>query len=124
VHEASVPSALKSNRGLIPGGGLYEWQRIGNSKQPYCFEVNEGEVLAFAGIWDRWNNARGNAVETCSILTTTAQHCNHSGPRPYAVILDLDSYDLWLDPGVGNVGFRFGTIETLQCSDDAVLSRK
>jgi len=115
--------ALKSRRCLIPADAFYEWQRIGKSKQPYCFEVNEGELFAFAGIWDRWKNARGNAVENCSILTTTPNTVTAAVHDLMPVILDLDSYDLWLDP-VSGCGFRFGTVETPQCSDDAVLSRK
>jgi putative SOS response-associated peptidase YedK len=26
----------------------------GQTKQPYCFEVNEGALFVFAGIRDRW----------------------------------------------------------------------
>ena len=49
--------ALKSRRCLIPADGFYEWKRDGKTKQPYCFEINEGELFAFAGIWDRWKDA-------------------------------------------------------------------
>src|SRR5436305_6616348 len=63
---------LKFRRCLIPADGFYEWQRTGKAKQPYCFEVNGGELFAFAGIWDRWKETSGSTVETCSILTTTA----------------------------------------------------
>jgi putative SOS response-associated peptidase YedK len=63
--------ALKFRRCLIPADAFYGWQRMRKSKQPYCFEVNEGELFAFAGIWDRWKNTSGTTVETCSILTTT-----------------------------------------------------
>ena len=34
--------AMKSRRCLIPADGFYEWMRTGRAKQPYCFEVNEG----------------------------------------------------------------------------------
>jgi hypothetical protein len=27
-----------------------EWERSGKTKQPYCFEVGEGELFAFAGL--------------------------------------------------------------------------
>src|SRR5579863_6082614 len=40
--------ALKLRRCLIPADGFYEWQRAGKAKQPYCFEVNDGELFAFA----------------------------------------------------------------------------
>jgi putative SOS response-associated peptidase YedK len=63
--------ALKSRRCLIPADGFYEWQRTGKAKQPYCFEVNEGALFAFAELWDRWRDSSGKAVETCSILTAT-----------------------------------------------------
>jgi hypothetical protein len=29
---------------------FYEWAKTANSKQPYCFEVNNGELFAFAGL--------------------------------------------------------------------------
>ena len=45
--------AIKSRRCLVPADGFYEWSRIGKTKQPYCFEVNEGELFAFAGLWER-----------------------------------------------------------------------
>jgi putative SOS response-associated peptidase YedK len=58
--------ALKARRCLIPADGFYEWMRTGRTKQPYCFEVNDGELFAFAGLWDRWKDASGNWVKTCS----------------------------------------------------------
>ena len=63
--------ALKSRRCLIPADGFYEWAKSGKAKQPYCFEVNDGQLFAFAGLWDRWKDASGKWLETCSILTTT-----------------------------------------------------
>jgi len=41
---------------VIPADGFYEWQKTGKAKQPYCFEVKDGELFAFAGIWDRWKD--------------------------------------------------------------------
>ena len=66
--------ALKSRRCLIPADGFYEWMRTGKAKQPYCFEVNEGELFAFAGIWDRWKDPHHGWIKTCSILTTTRRY--------------------------------------------------
>src|ERR1700756_2153011 len=45
--------AMKSRRCLIPADGFYEWKKKAGSKQPFCFEVNNGELFALAGIWDR-----------------------------------------------------------------------
>lgn len=49
----SFREPFKSQRCLIPADGFYEWRREGKSKQLYCFEVNDGELFAFAGLWDR-----------------------------------------------------------------------
>jgi putative SOS response-associated peptidase YedK len=94
--------ALKSRRCLIPADGFYEWKRDGKTKQPYCFEVNKGQLFAFAGLWDRWKDQSGNWIKTCSILTTTANPVTATVHDRMPVILDPDNYDLWLDPGMQN----------------------
>jgi putative SOS response-associated peptidase YedK len=95
--------ALKSRRCLIPADGFYEWARTGKAKQPYCFEVNQGQLFAFAGIWDCWKNGNGESMETCSILTTTPNAVTTAVHDRMPVILEPDSYDLWLDPAMQNV---------------------
>jgi putative SOS response-associated peptidase YedK len=95
--------AMKSRRCLIPADGFYEWMRTGKAKQPYCFEVHEGELFAFAGIWDRWKDPSGQWVTSCSILTTTPNAVTSAVHDRMPVILDPDSYDLWLDPGTKDV---------------------
>ena len=90
--------SLESRRCLIPADGFYEWQRNGKTRQPYCFEVGDGELFAFAGLWDRWKNASGNVIETCSILTTTPNAVTSAVHDRMPAILRSDSYDLWLDP--------------------------
>jgi putative SOS response-associated peptidase YedK len=95
--------ALKLRRCLIPADGFYEWKRTATSKQPYCFEVSEGELFAFAGLWEGWKDASGNWLRTCSILTTTPNAVTSPIHDRMPVILASDSYDLWLDPGMQNV---------------------
>jgi putative SOS response-associated peptidase YedK len=94
---------LKFRRCLIPADGFYEWARKGTSKQSYCFEVNNGELFAFAGLWDGWKDASGNWIKTCSILTTTPNAVTSAIHDRMPVILDANDYDLWLDPGMQNV---------------------
>jgi len=99
--------ALKSRRCLIPADGFYEWKKIGKKigkgKQPYCCEVNEGELFAFAGIWDRWKDPSDQWIKSCSILTTTPNAVTSAVHDRMPVILDPDGYDLWLDPGMKDV---------------------
>src|SRR5580692_9142740 len=81
VHDSSVYGNLsrvswKLSRTVLRGGtsrkvGPPLDQNVGKAKQPYCFEVNRGELFAFAGLWETWNDPSGKPLETCSILTTT-----------------------------------------------------
>ena len=95
--------ALKSRRCLIPADGFYEWMRAGKTKQPYCFEVDKGELFAFAGLWERWKDPNGNWIKSCSILTTTPNAVTAPFHDRMPVILNPDNYDLWLDPGFTDV---------------------
>jgi putative SOS response-associated peptidase YedK len=66
--------------------------------------VNEGDLFAFARIWERWKDPSGKAVETCSILTTTPNAVTAAIHDRMPVILDHDGYDPWLDPGMKDAG--------------------
>jgi putative SOS response-associated peptidase YedK len=94
---------LKFRRCLIPADGFYEWRKTGTAKQPYCFEVSDGELFAFAGLWDGWKDSSGQWIKTCSILTTTPNAVTSVVHNRMPVILEPDSYDLWLDPGMQNL---------------------
>jgi putative SOS response-associated peptidase YedK len=83
--------------------GFMSGKRMGKAKQPYCFEVNEEELFAFAGIWDRRRDSGGHPLETCSILTTTPNAMTSAVHDRMPVILHPDNYDLWLDPGLSDV---------------------
>jgi putative SOS response-associated peptidase YedK len=111
--------ALKSRRCLIPADGFYEWKRDGKTKQPYCFEVNQGQLFAFAGVWDRWKDPHGNWIKTCSILTTTPNAVTSDVHDRMPVILRKDDHDVWLDPGMNDVD----TVSELLKPCDARLMR-
>ena len=69
----------------------------------FCFEVNQGQLFAFAGVCDRWKDPNGSCIRTCSILTTTPNAVTSAIHDRMPVIIDPDSYDLWLDPGMRDV---------------------
>jgi putative SOS response-associated peptidase YedK len=95
---------IRFRRCLIPADGFYEWRRTGGTKQPFCFEVNGGELFAFAGLWDGWRDPSGQWVKSCSVLTTTPNAVASVIHDRMPVILTTNDYDLWLDPGTTNIG--------------------
>jgi putative SOS response-associated peptidase YedK len=103
---ATLPAfrdAMKYRRCIVPADGFYEWRRTGGQKQPFCFEVNDGELFAFAGLWERWKNQDGEWIKSFSILTTTPNAVTSVVHDRMPVILDRADYELWLDPGMTNV---------------------
>jgi putative SOS response-associated peptidase YedK len=93
---------FKFRRCLIPADGFYEWKKTGTAKQPFCFEVNEGVLFAFAGLWDGWRNPEGQWIKSCTILTTIPNSVTGAVHDRMPAILHPDSYDLWLDPGMND----------------------
>jgi putative SOS response-associated peptidase YedK len=103
---ATLPAfrdAFQLRRCLIPTDGFYEWKRTRTVKQPYCFEMNDGELFAFAGVWDRWRGPDNQWIRSFSILTTTPNAVTSSVHDRMPVILGRENYDFWLDPGMTNV---------------------
>jgi putative SOS response-associated peptidase YedK len=124
VTKPAFCDAFKSRRCLIPADGFYEWAKTGKAKQPYCFEVNDGALFAFAGIFDRWKDPSGNWVKTYSILTTTPNAVTSPVHDRMPVILNPESYDLWLDPWMKDSCYGVRTVEALRSSADALLPRE
>ena len=117
---ASFREPFKSQRCLVPADGFYEWKREGKTKQPYSFEVNDGELFAFAGLWDRWKSPQGEVVESCTILTTTPNSLLSDIHDRMPVILSPDNYDLWLDPAFRNTS----SVSEMLKPYDTVLMRR
>jgi putative SOS response-associated peptidase YedK len=103
IEKPAFRDPFKFRRCLIPADGFYEWKKTGTSKQPFCFEVNDGKLFAFAALWDGWKDSSGQWVKTCSILTTMPNAVTSTVHERMPVILDPNSYDLWLDPAMQNV---------------------
>jgi putative SOS response-associated peptidase YedK len=91
----------------VPADGFYEWRREGRTKQPFYIRLKNGHPFAFAGLWDHWTPADGPAIESCAILTTQPNDIMEPIHNRMPVILDPNSYSLWLDPS-------FQKLEALQ----------
>lgn len=94
---------FRERRCLILADGFYEWVREGRRKQPYCIRFRDGQPFAFAGLWDRWQRADGQALDTCAIVTTTPNAVIQPLHDRMPAILPPAGYDLWLDPAVQDV---------------------
>ena len=110
---ASKPAfraAYRARRCLIPADGFYEWARRGREKLPYLIGRKDGGMMAFAGLWECWfipENVSlprslaelmpGDAVETCTILTTRANEVLAPVHHRMPVVLPPELFDPWLE---------------------------
>lgn len=96
AEKPSFRAAFKRRRCLIPASGFYEWDQHTRPKQAYHITPIRDGLMAFAGLWERWAPPQGDALETCSILTTSANHTIAEIHDRMPVILTPRNYDAWL----------------------------
>jgi putative SOS response-associated peptidase YedK len=94
-------AAFKKRRCLIVADGYYEWKKGGQRKQPFFFRLKGEQPLAFAGLWETWHG-EAQPLETCAILTTTANELAKEVHDRMPVILTGDEAKAWLDSGVAD----------------------
>ena len=91
--------AFKQRRCLIPADGFYEWAKTaGSSKQPFHISMHDGQTFAFAGLWESWQDETDKPIESCTIITTSANPLMAEIHDRMPVILPEPAWDPWLDP--------------------------
>jgi putative SOS response-associated peptidase YedK len=102
VDKPAFRSAFKRRRCLIPADGWYEWKVTGGTKskptkQPYRMHRPDDRPFGMAGLWERWEHG-GKAIESCTIIVTSANARLSSIHDRMPCIISHDDYGLWLDP--------------------------
>lgn len=91
--------AFKKRRCLIPSDGFYEWKKLdAKTKQPYFIHLTNDEPMWFAGLYERWSDADDHALDTFTIITTTANDTLSPLHDRMPVILNENACREWLDP--------------------------
>ncbi len=102
TEKPSFRAAFQRRRCLIVADGFYEWQTVGGKKQPVHFRFRDGRLFTLAGLWEKWNGPGGPAVESCTILTTSANELVRPLHERMPVVLGPEHRDEWLDPHFGD----------------------
>jgi putative SOS response-associated peptidase YedK len=90
---------FKKRRCLVPASGFYEWKRLDpKNKQPFAFDLANGSIMAFAGLWDGWKDpANGQWLQTFTIITTEANELMAPIHDRMPVMLHPGNFARWLD---------------------------
>ena len=95
-------AAIKQRRCLIPANGFYEWFGKAGNKQPYYFCLPSDEPLAFAGLWEVWDDkntaTEASPYKSCTIITMDASDSVKDIHNRMPLILKPEVYAEWLDP--------------------------
>ncbi len=100
--------AVARRRCLIPADAFYEWQRRTGpdgrpaGRLPHALRRSDGRPMALAGVWEVWRPKElpdADPLRTCAIITTGANEIVAPIHDRMPVILEPDSWAVWLDPG-------------------------
>jgi len=97
AEKPSFRSAFRHRRCLVLADGYYEWCKTIDGKQPYWIRTAEGGPFAFAGLWERYEQAGAEVIESCTIITTLPIPQLPEIHDRMPVILPAAAYRTWLD---------------------------
>ncbi len=107
VHEKpTFKNAFRRSRCLVPAIGYYEWAtELGEYKprQPIYVSRDDGKILAFAGIHDRWTSPEGETKDSVSILTREAVGELAKFHSRMPMFLPRERWSNWLDPALQDI---------------------
>jgi len=98
AEKPAFRGAFRSRRCILPASGYYEWQATGGPGQPWYIRPHGDGLFGFAGLYERWTPPIGEAIDSCTILTTRANERLKDLHDRMPVILPVSAYARWLDP--------------------------
>ena len=95
-QKPSFRHAFFSRRCLIPADSFYEWRQKGES--PFRIYLPDKPLFALAGIWELWRPQEGEAVLSCSMVTTEPNaFMQHIHNRMPVILGDEERMMAWLE---------------------------
>ena len=104
VKAASFRDPIKRRRCVIPALGWYEWQELPSGNLPWYLHGQKGELLALAGLWDRWERGTDEVIESCSIVVGPANQAFGKIHERMPFVLPPARAGLWLDRTLSDAG--------------------
>jgi putative SOS response-associated peptidase YedK len=100
AEKPSFRDSFKKRRCLVLANGYYEWKKGWRNKVPYYVYPISERPFGFAGLYDTWRPKDGEALSTCTIITTESNELLRPLHDRMPVIVPKDRESLWLDNSV------------------------
>ena len=97
AEKPAFRDSYAARRCLVPASAFYEWQNIGNGKQPFAIRVKESDSFAIGGIWSAWHAPGGDTLLTVCLITTAPNTLMAPIHSRMPVIVSAVHHDLWLN---------------------------
>jgi putative SOS response-associated peptidase YedK len=93
---AMFKGAFASRRCIVPATAFYEWRKAGRPKQPFAFARQDGQPIAFAGLWEGFRSPSGEVTRSFAIVTTSGNATMRPIHDRMPVILEPADWPVWL----------------------------
>ncbi len=103
TEKSAFKNAIEQRRCLIPFDGFYEWKNTEHGKVPYRITLQNNEVFAVAGIWEKWLSPNKELIYTFSVITQSANQLMEPIHDRMPAILLAEQEQLWLDSSLSAI---------------------
>ena len=97
LEKPSFSHAMRFRRCLVPADGFYEWTGPKGKRRPFLLRPRGGQLIAFAGLYERWRDGKGREFDTVAILTCPANATIAPLHDRMPVVLAPEDFAAWLD---------------------------
>jgi putative SOS response-associated peptidase YedK len=97
-EKASFKRPFKDQRCLVIADGFYEWAKTDHGKVPNFIRSKSQRPLGLAGLYDVWKSPQGEAITSCTIVTTQPNEFMQPIHNRMPLILHASDEATWLDP--------------------------
>lgn len=117
-NKASYRGAWGNNqRCLIPASWFYEFENVeseeGQKKIPHRIQSRDESIMGIAGLYEVWSDVEGREMGSVTMLTRKAGKVVSKIHSREPVILQRESWDIWLNREVSS----FDVLKNLRESD-------
>lgn len=99
LDRPSFRESFERRRCLVPADGFYEWKQENGGKTPYWIHPEDGGLVSFAAIWDRWEPPGEETRHSFAVLTMPSGGAVAAIHDRMPVVIDRSDRARWLARG-------------------------